>query len=114
MEGILGRSSPAAKTEGSGRNSAGGEARADGGGFGSPSDGGAQEVERSREQAGYARLDLAKHLVLLVHPGINGGGKNLKGARRRSATVAGGLIRRRRRAGEAWNVVRAGLEPSPL
>jgi hypothetical protein len=91
-----------------------GRERPDGGELGRPvavlGGGGAPVVQRSREQAGYARLDLVKHLVLLVCSGINGGGRKSKGAWRRSATVAGGLIRRRRGTlrGRRRNRARAG------
>jgi hypothetical protein len=49
-----------------------------GGRLGFATGGGTPAVQRSREQAGYMRLDLAKLLVLLARPGINGGSGNSK------------------------------------
>jgi hypothetical protein len=67
--------SPRWKTNGDGRNRRG---ILSGGQLGFATGGGAPAVQGPREQAGYARLDLAKLLVLLARPGINGGGGNLK------------------------------------
>jgi hypothetical protein len=67
--------SPRSKTHGDGRNRRG---ILSSGRLEFTTGGGAPAVQRSREQAGYARLNLAKLLVLLTRPGINRGGGNSK------------------------------------